>query len=462
MSYRTDLQNTIDLISENFFFDPEPFKIGGREVPHWNTALLVLSYALDQTALLVGEPGFSKTTAAKVVSSIMSGYPFDLYEAAQIQGHPDQTYETMLARLDFSKLSQEEAVIWLTSAYLPVRIIDELPRLPGGKQDELLNTLETGRFNYLNATFYTGRTPFFATANHPDDGSNPLIPPLRDRFAVSVEIGYIGATYNDNIRAAMSNIETLKDTRSTSKIIDIVNDKNHSVEKRLALIEQARQEYAARMREELKNRIFDPESKAELQREITKVPFTTEANVFSQMITAELNSTPQYGRKRSSDKVDTSNHAQKLASSKVRNALSPRATIRGLEQYAQAVAYLNGEREVTKFHINALAPQVLGHRLEFTEDFRAQYQDHDRLDKNTDSGEQGMGLEMFLAAKLVEGIEANYQKVKTNLDLLVTAVKDSQGLSQEHKNRIEGMKQEPDIIDHPLVKEYFRRLRGKI
>src|SRR3989338_6603078 len=168
--YADDLIKNICLVGRNYYIDPIYKEVGSKEVEHWNTALSVISYVLDANQLSIGEPGFAKTTGAKVICCIMSGYPYDIYEAAQIQGHPDQTFETMLARLDFSKLATEERVIWLSCAYLPVCIVDEINRLPGGKQDELLNILETGRLTYLNSTLYKGRMPFFATANHPDDG----------------------------------------------------------------------------------------------------------------------------------------------------------------------------------------------------------------------------------------------------------------------------------------------------
>lgn len=451
--HRKHLLEDIALIGTTFYVDPEQKEVGKYCMNNWNTTLLALSYVLDAHPLIVGEPGFAKTTAAKVVSSVLSGYPFDLYEAAQIQGHPDQTHETMIARPDFSKLSTEERVIWLLSAYLPVRITDEINRLPTGKQDELLNCIQTGRFNYLNATFYTGQAPFFATANHPDDGNHVLIPPLRDRFSIHLESGYIGATYSDQIETAQDNIQELCKPDITTNIIEIINDPNKNIEEKLKEIDAARQKYVTFIQgSDIQGHVFGADEKKVMQKAIRAVPVSTDALVFSQMIAAELNWTPTHGRKRSNDKIDTSNHAKDLASSFVKNAYSPRAQ-RALNHYAKGIAYLCEDTEVRKEHVMAMVPYVLGHRLEFTDDFRSQHEGKER------HGFYGLSIEMFLAAKLVERIEKNYGTVKKDLDLVVTAYKEPQTLKAPQHARVEELKGTVDTIDHPLLREYVMRIK---
>ncbi len=453
--YRTELQETTSLIGEYFFLDPERKKVGSDVIPNWNVTLLTLSYVMDQNPLIVGEPGFGKTTAAKVISCMMSGYPFDLYEAAQIQGHPDQTYETMIARPDFSKLSREESVIWLTSAYLPVRIIDEINRLPAGNQDELLNTLQTGRFNYLNATFFTGRTPFFATANHPDDGNHILIPPMRDRFSVHVELGDIGSVHEDEIEVAENNIGELCNSELTGQIMEIVNDKSMEVEAKLDLIDKRRGQYINFLHSDtIGTYLFDAEDRKAVTKQIRSIPLSDEALVLRNLIKSEINYTPTFGRKRSNDKVDTSNHAQELASTCVMNALSPRAT-GALKGYAQGLAYLIGAEKVRKEHIVAVAPHVMGHRLEFTTDFRGQFEDKRR------EGIYGMPMEMHLSSHLIEKIEKNYSKAKKEIDLLIQAYKAPEKLSDNLRKKANEMLSGEIELDHPLLKELVRALKER-
>lgn len=460
--YAGDLAKNIAVIGRNFYIDPISEKVGDKDVEHWNTVMLAMSYVLDANTLLIGEPGFAKTTGAKVVSCIMSGYPFDTYEAAQVQGHPDQTFETMIARPDFSKLAKEESVIWLASAYLPVRIIDEINRLSSGHQDGWLNILETGRINYLNATFFTGTTPCYATANHPDDGNHVLIPPLRDRFLAHVESGYIGATYRKDIRRAIENIDELKDEKLTTEIMDIVNDKSLDIKERFRKIELAQKSYLSKKYKETGATLFNAETKKRAKQEIDDIPLSTEVDILLMMIDSELNFTPTFGRKRCSDPVDTSNHAKKLASTKVKNAFSPRGSTKGLENYAKALAYLIGDEKAEKYHLTAVAPHVLGHRLEFTDDFRGQHQADIR------GGLFGDTIEMHLAGKLVEGVNANYGTVKENLDLIIIAFKNETNsyrpdeerieLSNEQKEKVKKMLKAPDKIDHPLVREYAERI----
>ncbi len=451
------LQKSIDLIGKHLCVDPEYKEIAEKEVPYWNTTLLALSYVLDQHPLIVGEPGFAKTTMAKVVSSVLTGYPFDLYEAAQIQGHPDQTYETMIARLDFSQLTREERVIWLTSAYLPVRITDEINRLPTGKQDELLNAIETGRFNYLNATFFTGKAPFFTTANHPDDGNHIMIPPLRDRFPIHVELGYIGASYEDQIRDAQNNILELRDDGLTTKILEIINNPGKSIHDKLKEIDINRKQFVQKLEGvTIDAYIVDLEKKKAMQQQIYAVPETTEATVFRQMLNAELNTTPTYGRKRSNDPVDASNHAKDLASTACKNGFSPRG-VTAIREYVQALAWLTADdparAEVTKAHIVAIAPHVLGHRLEFTQDYRAEWEGKQR------DGIYGTPMEMFLSQQLVCGVEKRYGTLKQDLDLVVTACKKSASLTADQLGRVNAMILAPDMVDHPLVREYVLRIK---
>ncbi|MBI2669412.1 AAA family ATPase [Candidatus Woesearchaeota archaeon] len=456
------LLEDIALIGKDFFIDPECRTIGHKEIKHWNTTLLALSYVLDQNALIVGEPGFAKTTAAKVVASVLSGYPFDLYEAAQIQGHPDQTFETMLARLDFSKLTTEERVIWLSGAYLPVCIVDEMNRLPAGKQDELLNIIETGRFTYLNATLYKGKMPFIATANHPDDGNHILIPPMRDRFAIHLEAGYIGATYEEDIERAEENIGELRDDELTSKIFGIINDKTKDVPEKLTLIEKEREGYVAKLHnDDIGAQVLSEEEKKAVQKAIRDRPLRGEAQVFLQMIDAELNSTPLYGRKRSNDPVDESNHAQDLASTCVKNGTSPRAITWSMKLYAKGLAYLLEDPEVTKDHLMAMVPHALGHRLQCTQDFCAKHEGTKR------PGPYGMTAEMYLASRVVGGIEQNYGKVKADLDLLITEYKMAHRQPVEHplteaqRARVLELLANPDQVDHPLLKEYIFRMNNE-
>ena len=480
-SNREELRHTLDMISDHFIVDPESKLVGKIEIPSWNTTLLALSYVMESNSLILGSPGFGKTTAAKVIGSLLSGFPFDTYEAAQIDGHPDQTFETMIARPDFSKLLVKEDVIWLLNAYLPFRIIDEVNRLPGGKQTELLNALETGRFNYLGKTFFTGKTPFCATANNPDDGNHVIIPPLRDRFPIHMEMGYIGATRDDKILDSEENIEhDLKNEELTELILGIINDRDKSIKEKLKEIEATRDIYIGHLhKNDVDVHFFDKKQRKDTQEEICRIQLNAEARILLQMINAEMNMTGLYGRKRENDPVDEGNRGRTLSSSNTKTALSPRGINRGIKRYAQAIAYLTGAPEVTKEHIIAIAPYALGHRVDFTDKFRGLHQEDRR------EGLFGMPFETHLAKALVEEIDTKYRggqigdttyiAIKPQVDLFLAAIQDKmneekdgdhkQVITPENVARLNQMIDDKESIIHPLLQEYAERFAkqfGKI
>ena len=78
-------------------------------------------------------------------------------------------------------------MVWSTFARLPVKIVDEINRLPETKQSLILDGLERGKWEYLNQGLINDEFCLFATANYQDQGTNTLVPPLLDRFDVVVE-----------------------------------------------------------------------------------------------------------------------------------------------------------------------------------------------------------------------------------------------------------------------------------
>ena len=62
-------------------------RIGERPFPA-NPTLEVLTYLLDRNCLLTGDPGWGKTTSAKIITAVLSGIPYDLLDSTEIRGHP--------------------------------------------------------------------------------------------------------------------------------------------------------------------------------------------------------------------------------------------------------------------------------------------------------------------------------------------------------------------------------------
>lgn len=457
---KDNIKYAIDQIGEYFFIDPSTKNINGEEIDNFNLHLQTLSYLLDKNSMILGEPGFGKTTSAKVLSSTLSGYPFDVYETAQIQGHPEQTVEKWMARPDYGSLfDKQEKVIWQMAAYFPTIIVDELNRLPAGKQDELLNPIETGRFTYMNDSIFTGKKPFYATANHPDDGNHIIIPPLADRFDICLETGHIGAINRSKIGDCKDNISRELVNYDLSKdIIDVINNKSISYQDQLKRIDDLRKNYKSHIEDILsenqKFKVLNQEERAKIKEDIRSMPMSNESEIFLQTIDSELNNTKTYGGKRSNDPIDDSNHAKNLASTRVMSAGSPRALM-AIEDFSKGLSYLLGEEEVSKGVVQAITPYATHHRLNFTEDYRSEHQTKSRNEMFT----------LYLARDLVGKIDENYRNsVVPNLDLILTANKNPEKLNKNHKKQLEDLINNIDKIDHPLIKEYalkFKELNGE-
>src|SRR3989338_8949854 len=128
-----------------------------------------LSYLMDRNHLLIGDPGWGKTTLAQIISSRFSGIPFDLYESLTIEGHPGLFTEKWKARPDYGLLNKgEERVIWQGGFSLDTFIVDEINRVSYDVQDEMLEGIRTGRWTYMSDVLYEGKKPTFLTMNDRD------------------------------------------------------------------------------------------------------------------------------------------------------------------------------------------------------------------------------------------------------------------------------------------------------
>ena len=190
---RGKVRDICAFISEHLYFSRPDLNLYGE--PANATVLLSLLTALTGgKALVIGEPGLGKTTAAEYVCAMVYGFPLGVIWSSVVGGHPEQTEEKIVGSPDLGKLNQgEEAVIWSHFARLPVKIVDEINRLPETKQSLILDGVERGKWEYLNQSLINDEFCLFATANYQDQGTNTLVPPLLDRFDIVVESKHPGA-----------------------------------------------------------------------------------------------------------------------------------------------------------------------------------------------------------------------------------------------------------------------------
>ena len=458
------LRSNLEIIADSYSIDTSYCLIPSRvEVWPFKLSVMVLSYILGQNTILVGEPGFGKTVSAKTVASVMTRLPYDLYSATQIQGHPEQTQASLVGRPDFHKLSMPdggEVTIWNPMVYLPAVVADELPRLPEGKQEMLLDAVDTGRWQSpLNHIIYKGKTPFFATANYPENSKPLLITPMRDRFAVMLELGYLGPEVQEKVNAAdRLRTEHLSSPEMVREIMAELREPGNgdADDRKIAAIPK----YQERFAEQMHGHGLEPLSNEELcalrgaiLAVRMKVPEKNDyaGLLFLDSIVTEMNSTPLYGLKRRSDPIDDSSHAMSLASTKVYNSLSPRG-IRAIEEYAKGLAFLQGKPAVSKDEVFVAACMVLMPRIEPTVELQGSAEGQ--------SWGTGGPLQLEAAYRLLAGVEGHYATTKENVATVHRYLSGASDLTpQERRTAEEILATRPDELkakyDTPLLWHYI-------
>jgi len=376
----------------------------------------------------------------------MSGLPFDLYDIEKIPGHPDQTKDTMLARADLGRLA-EEGVVWQLAVYLPSIILDEINRLPPGKQSIILEFVRTGAVEHLGKYFSKNKSAFFATENFNGPGTYPLPNPQLDRFDISLEFQPGPAYIQDLILEASRKIdEDLKNPSCTEEIVSYLLSKDRSIEEKL--------EYLNKKSRELRNKRTNLPNLECLDKDMLNVvydlKYPPDATTFLRCIWEEINTTKRYGTNRRSDPRDISEHNKIFASSKVNEGISPRFW-NSVKYYAGMLALYLGDDEVDIGHIQTVAPYVLSHRLEFTDDYKALYTEQIRT-----SGERE---EMDLTRRLLREIKDRYDRVSYDIKLLDAFM--SGIFEKKRYEEVNKILKGPEP-DHPLLKVYYQQAKKKL
>jgi hypothetical protein len=191
--YQKQAMGIYRFISEHLYFNRPDMVIKGER---FNSAILLslITGLKKGKELIIGEPGLGKTTSAEYVCSLIYQFPLGVIWGSEVSGHPEQTEEKIIGRPDLGKLNRgEEDVVWTNFSQIPVKIVDEINRLPETKQSMILDGVDRGNWEYLNEMIINEEYCLFATANYQDGGTNTIIAPLVDRFDVMVESRHPGA-----------------------------------------------------------------------------------------------------------------------------------------------------------------------------------------------------------------------------------------------------------------------------
>jgi hypothetical protein len=158
---------------------------------------------------------------------------------------------------------------------------------------------------------------------------------------------------------------------------------------------------------------------------------------------AEINYSNQYGAKRSTDPKSDETHDMTHLGVHVQKTISPRTQMAAI-QYAKAFAWITGSNEATLDHIKFVLPHILGHKLDYHDDFINDHGHDTRKDM----------LELHLAGKLVETAFTNYQNIAVEVKNLIHKIQN--GKAQEIANS------NLDDYDHPYLKELILEVRESL
>jgi hypothetical protein len=361
---RGKVRDIYTFISENLYFGRPDLEIQGESA---NSTLLLslLTALMGGKALIIGEPGLGKTTAAEYICALVYGFPLGVIWSSVVAGHPEQTEEKIIGRPNLGKLNQgEEAVVWSYFARLPVKIVDEINRLPETKQGLILDGVERGKWEYLNQGLINDEFCLFATANYQDQGTNTLIPPLLDRFDILVESQHPGANIAAVIGRSSDRDAVLRHDASEAAFLDLLR----SVSNGHAPLEPLHRGFAKIVRQRCGLRPLSRAERQAVRQEMAACELDPAASAFLRTVLSELSFCCKYGQKRSSEVCDDGCHYTGYLCYEVRNCASNRLP-GSWYRYARALAWWLGETRVEVAHLRTMLPYALAHRAQWRESY---------------------------------------------------------------------------------------------
>jgi hypothetical protein len=358
-----DFGKIYEFIQMNLFYGDETLTIREKR---YNPLIVfsIITSILNGRELILGEYGSGKTTSAERISSITKYLPLEFVQSATIHGHPEQTEEKIKATLDLGALEREgkEVIKWKLLPFSPTVIIDEVNRLPVGKQSLILNEIDRNIWCYRGESIFTGEKSFFGTINYQDSGTTKLIPPLLDRFDISVETSFLHPVRKRLLRRGIDD-GVLRDPDLSMEMIDYIL---YSTSEKVKEIERYVREVSESFREELQERMKrmnytiylpDLEEIGEVRREIQNYPVSYDFELFFDYIGQEVYC--QLGLNKDFSKCYGCHYTNLVCSDMF--SISNRAE-RSTFLYAKALAWWNGDEEADLDHLLTVMPFTLSHR----------------------------------------------------------------------------------------------------
>lgn len=371
MDLRLKLQDVYGFIIEELYRVREDLELGNR---HYSSQLVfgLLAFVLKAPVFLVGDYGQGKTALAELLGSILGGLPYPAVRFTVLRGSPEITEDKIVGLVDLGKLqSGTVKIIWSPFVRSPVKIVDEITRIPEIKQSMLLEGVRTGQWQIYGRMFAEGtRSPLFATANFDRvSGTFELVPALQDRFSVGLPTGYPGVEacldliLNGDLEDRAEKTGLAAYAEEAIRILSYENFDPHAL---AALRARFKQHLAARGIPTLSDKEI-----SQAKEEIQELGFSSNALLLMRFLISALNACPKTGQKRGEQFGDHQGECPtdcKFYDSPCSWVLggSSRRLEKALGEFARAVAWFRGASAVESMDIAAAAPFVTWHRREFS------------------------------------------------------------------------------------------------
>lgn len=380
------------------------------------------------TMMITGAPGIGKTTGAEYAGHFFTGTPLDDILASEIQGHPQLTEEKMVASFDIGKLVNSGERKVLPSKFLecPVKIIDEVNRVPPDVLSIIMRIVDTGHAVYGGEVLKAREGPLFVTANYTDEGTFNLTPPFLDRFDVAVMVTSPQPWDIEKIRS-----------RGDEKL-------NGSLDELLKIPDGLKLDF-----EKIRKEIRDTkEEETEGVNGVTSFADFVYAGLrFSEGASDNIvRSTKGNAWQVSQDNMPAGRFRDD-AFTYTLNELSVRSC-KAMERYAKAYAWLNGREKATVDDLKTILPYTLWHKIQPTSK---------ALKENPKYSNDRIGF----VEKLVEKIEGEYSHAigsdylrayAATLDVLRTGnIHDKKASDEEVRNLVRQAINKLGSFDRPYA-----------
>lgn len=437
--YQKQVMAIYRFISDHLYFNRPDIEIKGESFN--STILLSLLTALTKgKELIIGEPGLGKTTSAEFICSLVYQFPLGVIWGSEVSGHPEQTEEKIIGRPDLGKLNRgEEDVVWTNFSQMPVKIVDEINRLPETKQSMILDGVDRGNWEYLNEMIINDEYCLFATANYQDGGTNTLIAPLVDRFDVIVESRYPGANLSFLIGKSRGKEHILRHPKYEKDLYRVLKSKI-AYEKKIPKLEEICNAFGEYVLETLEVKPLRREDRDRIRTEMGSLDLDLDASAFARMLLAELSFCERYGQKRIVENCEEGCHYTGYLCRQIKNCASNRLPT-SIKLFSQGLAWLLGDSEIDIEHVKAVMPFTLSHRIQWKDEVLSQKERAKRDDPS----------QIFLAKEAVKTVSQRYREQSDHVkDALALGSKIFQGESLEP---LEG--------DHPIYIEIKKDIRHR-